>query len=530
MAKPPKPLGNPATFVNVPVDEPGQNQISPPVPEEKPPADQPVVPVQDEQEEERTPHEIWEAKKAFMEGQQYPFTEEEPKADEEKKPEGKSGSPPPPKSDEPKGKGKPAIKRKPVLEAEDIERTVSRAVNDAIDRREPKKPEEPQAKPAEVKHPEGLDLNEEDQEELEVLKKMASLDPKAKDLPDRMLKFWKDEQDYISKWERDHPDEQFDADASDHRAFYAGAPKVSRKEFKAAERRIIGDEVRESIQKEVVEKQVTPALERLQARELYREKSPEIHRETGEGVIRFVGMADDGIGKLMDQEDGGKVLNRDIAAKMQAEDPLAFDVINRQARILETELNELGKATKLGKFYKFRPDYSVDIDGESVYVHAEITNLANRMEEEQLAKPKAKQVWDGKQFITRSQFGQMMGQIDQGPGSVEEKALKRDEVFDRYWFVESGDIRDKLVEVHAAKAKKIITQLRSYTKSQSSKNGKPASQTPGTAATRKPTSSEETEPDNGPPSTSSSADTLANQNAGKNQSESQEELVMKNWA
>lgn len=140
---------------------------------------------------------------------------EKPKAKPEDKPKAdKKEGDEPTDDDEPKPKTKPRTEQ-PVIDTDKLGAAIAKGIEPLIKGREQKEEK------TEDKKPDGPKLTIKQERRVEIfrqLEKMYSDSSEYKGIADRYLSNIKTWDNYVKKWEGDHPNETFDADAPEHAA------------------------------------------------------------------------------------------------------------------------------------------------------------------------------------------------------------------------------------------------------------------------------------------------------------------------
>lgn len=216
-----------------------------------------------------------------------------------------------------KGKKEPKAVKRPEFDpekmAENITAAATKAATDAALR----------AKPSEAPSPTPVDpatlidsLPEEFQEDADVYIEMQRLHPeKHGKLIADLAAYAKTEEDYIRKWKREHPDDEFDPEAKIHDDFYdEHKPKFSKREFKEAERSII-----ERRTEERIEKKYGPKLQELEQQRKTQSITPEIGEAAHTTMEQILTGINPEYAKYADPKE---------LARLKDADPDAMDVVN----------------------------------------------------------------------------------------------------------------------------------------------------------------------------------------------------------
>lgn len=333
--------------------------------------------------------------------------------------------------------GEPAVKpakprRQPaaVPAAEPIDyEKLAEAVGRGVATAAPK-PEKAAEKPAE---PDLSFLTKEERKQLPILREMAKAE-EYKGLDEKFLAAAKSLHDYARKWEEDHPGEEWDPDAEEHKSFIdkinAGidwddtdfllaAAELKANEKTAAALKGTNDKLKEFED----ERATTATLATVQPAAAAEAKRV--------GRSLFTAFGDD-YKDIVDEQ--GRV-NQEAINKVAAADPVAAPIIFNAASQLEMLAAETRRMFSL---FRTVPDGNggvkvVKFDPEQLKVtdltpmQRDIASFAERQEAEMLALPPDKQVDSaGRRFL----------------GSSDYYAIKDDKKRAKFWTFDAGAIND----------------------------------------------------------------------------------------
>lgn len=157
---------------------------------------------------------------------------------------------------------KPSRRRRPEIDPTALAETVAAsATKAAVEAMQSQRRED--AKPTKEAP---IELPEEFKEDEEIYNELAARDPKKYgDIKKRLAEAHRKEQEYIAKWQEDHPDEDFDPDAQEHENFFTrNEVSVSKGDLRAAERSVIRRQVSEEAKEEI--KKVSQPIEESRTR------------------------------------------------------------------------------------------------------------------------------------------------------------------------------------------------------------------------------------------------------------------------
>lgn len=309
--------------------------------------------------------------------------EKEPKPDKKEKaaqePEEKEEKP------EAKAEKKPRGKKKET-EVDPIE--IAQAVGREIARETAKSAKaEPPPPPA----AEPVELPEEFRRDTAVFEEMARLNPKRYGkIKDELARYTKAENDYIAKWEAEHPNEEFDGDSDEHDAFYAKVkPDYDRTDFEAAKESLIEQRITRKAEERVEERMRQREIENEKRREQTSQIKPEVETEMF-GIL----------GKMIEATDPD---NADLAKdwksiqELDQKNPLLADVMVQ----VHNETKPMMEATK-------RLFRGVDKPDPQNPAHAAVFNLISLAEQE-IARMPVRERYDdsGRLFATQEDYARM---------------------------------------------------------------------------------------------------------------------------
>jgi hypothetical protein len=394
----------------------------------------------------------------------------EPKAEEkpaepvaEKKDEPKPDDKPPeakvePAKEEPKEKKKPKAKiEERKVEVQPIEPDIDQVAEKVAEKL--KKGETP----PETKDP-YASYPKEDRVVLERLAWLSQNDPsfKGRDLAAETVKFWKSEQEYIDRWQAQHPDEKFETNADEHRAFYARhEPDVSEDALTnaAIDMRV---EQRTKIIEEKARKEQDSRLSQIEANEAMRHAESAIIESVHGAVSEMITTAVPAFSTIIGEN--GQITDA-VLKKMEDEDPVAVEIINKEAQALQVRIQELSTVMYCGKYYRFDPRNPV---------HADILVAGDRLEKAILAKPTDEQLADGRRFMARADYQKHIAEINSRTASVQAKREAIDKFVDRVWTVGLDEIKAVLVHQSAKNVSGILELVDKRTKHLESKKASAA--------------------------------------------------------
>jgi hypothetical protein len=321
-----------------------------------------------------------------------------------------------------------------------------------------------------------IELTEEDKERLEVLTFMGSTNPQYADLADRTRTFWKKEDEYRIKWEKENPAREYDPEASEHAEFYeTHEPQVDDRQLKKAEKLMVEDRIEKRLERKNEEKR---RIEK--EKELQQSEAGKIKDVADDSIVSMITQVDPDAAKHL-EKDGKTVLSEESWAKLEEEDPGA-------AEILKEEGDYLGRVvTELERLNRYQDTYHPSTENP-LHVHITQEDL-QRKHEEILANQKLQD-------------------------TEKRKALKA--LDGKYWTLQPEHVKALLIGKHQKRAQQKLSKMRKIEerykkKYSSSATATPPRQEPAPAPAPTPTPAPATPtpaPRHKPPTTATSADRL----------------------
>ncbi len=402
-----------------------------------------------------------------------------------------------------------------ALDDDDIEAVADRVA----DRLKPK--EEKKEKPDPFAGFEGRD-----RAQLEALRFLGETDArfKGRDLASETVKFWQKEQEYISAWEAKNPGETFDPLDSAHAGFYrANEPQgVTDEDISDAKVEMRVDKRAQEIEQKVERKahdRMEKRLQPLERKEIIQEKAPLIKQSINAAVAELVaGVAPEAMGESKD-------LTKEVVDKLEAEDPIAVELISEESKALNIRVREIENMRHLGSHFEFDEKLKVKIGDQVVQPHTEILETAIDLEEKILEQPEANRVFEGKQFVTRDERLKQIQRIQKSDLPAEDKDRRISAFLNRTWCIELDDIRAAFVANSVRRVNKTLALV---------KKGRVPAETKAAKSAEKPAAPEvpeEKEKTGKKPAPSSAAesDIVHTRVPGVLESESNAEKIRKAW-
>lgn len=239
-------------------------------------------------------------------------------------------------------------------------------------------------------------------EDAETYLEMSRIMPdKYAELPRKLMDYAKIEEQYISKWQREHPGERFDPEADEHEAWYdENTPDFDTKDFKKAERSIIRREVASEIEGEF-----KPQIEELKASRKAQEVQPVIVKESMTALAEILAGVKEDYAEL-----AGKP---EELSKLQETDPVGAEVAAQVAeRTLPLVRAAIALHTGTESYNQHNP------------AHGEVYQLILQAEERLARIPPSERLDpENRQFLRREEYVKL---------SKHEQA--------RYWYIGQPEI------------------------------------------------------------------------------------------
>jgi hypothetical protein len=442
-------------------------------------------------------------------------------AEEAKKAEAKK------KADEDKAKADEAARvaakknekpKRPVLDADAIADAVERGTSAAVRAIEAEKPK-PAAPAVLVVDDAEKSLSDADREDLAMIRRIETADPKRAGLGAKFLAYTKKVEDYRRKFETDNPGESFNPNDERHNAFYAAnEPDVSAEEL-AREREAA--RVDEIVTKRLAErsKPLDEKLAKLEEKEKadqmqarLRELAPAAVKAKAEGILSLIQSVDAEAAKLLMDDKGNFAVTQATLDKLEEHDPWLKAEFEHSGRVVARSIEEIHKINdpdmqRLG--YSFDPAKN--------QVHNHIASVALDAERTLLAGPATARVRDGKEFVTAQQWHALMN-------GTKGDAAKVREIETRHWTLNPSDLEYLVAGYEAGRIQAKAQELDKIVALRAKRGGKTEQQ---------PTPKTETEVEREArgrrkfPNTASATDRVPDPEAAKKPSESFAEQAIK---
>lgn len=292
------------------------------------------------------------------------------------------------------------------------------------------------------------DFNEQDRQVLEAAAKLqGSPKFKGRDLVAATKDFWKKEADYIAAWEAksENAGEEFNVSDPVHAAFYKrNQPPYSDAELATASEQVKRDVLKREVLADI-KREIEPQQKQQAAQDAYRQHAPAINQSVIDGVTAMVAESSPEFKKLMTGSDHQLSINPEILQKMEDADPVALVHIDNEAHILRAKISELETLDRLGEHVQPNINLRVKTPAGYVMPHLEIMEAGTALEDAVSKLPRADQLHEGKQFITRGELASRRNDIFQSSGLIDQKQAALQALDRKYWYITSSDIKAKFV-------------------------------------------------------------------------------------
>lgn len=362
----------------------------------------------------------------------------------------------------------------------------------------------------------GFELSPEDQRDYPVICFMAHKNAsKYGTLPGQFLEFAKKHYEYVKKWEAEHEGDEYDAEAKEHAAFYAGQPVIDPSEI---------DEFRIKLE---VAKEMQPVIEEREKEEdakieqtNFERMLPKIVQNVSRQVVTMVDEVDPELGKLLRDDKGGYRIDPAAEAAVEAADPIAYPILKEiQMKELVPLIGELEKLAIPGTKYRLDPN----APGAQGPLHERIARYQMETEQAILELPEADRgMPEGRKFSTHADLLKKKNAVMRSNATAADKEAEIEKLDREFYTLTVDDLQEIIRDDLVAKGKRLIAQANAAAERKYGKrvpnepptpptNGQPAA----VAAPPEPASAPSAPPVNPnprprPPSLSSGADVVPN--------------------
>ncbi len=293
-----------------------------------------------------------------------------------------------------------------------------------------------------------VELTPKNREIIEAMTYLGNKDPRYATLAERTLEFiQKTEKEYIEKWQKDHPDEEYDPKDKQHDEFYdKHEPQFDEEALDAA---------RKDMEKEALLAQTRDETDRkLRAERAQTEEIERRKTEAGAVEAAATDAAIEMVKQIVPEADkyftvDGKVVLTDEAWEKFAEDhPAMADDLRDEAEFLGRKMKELERLNRYQKTYP--PD-------QANALHRAIGQLLIASEDKILELPPAKQVHNRRTFITQAQYGEKYNAIvSNKKATPDQKRESLRQLAGSTWMLSQADMRQLLIDQHVKRSQKIV--------------------------------------------------------------------------
>lgn len=362
----------------------------------------------------------------------------------------------------------------------------------------------PTPTPAPPAIPPALEMIPEDAEDYRVLQFLEGVNPNYRGKANQYQEWLKVGYAYQDKWLGDHPDEQFDPNADEHKAFYAANPcPVTPKEVDNGRIEMLAEAAAE---RKYLER-VKPDLDRQEVEKVWQKARPQVDRNVCQSVVDMVEAARPDLAKHLRDANGQPNLSAEAVNIVDAADPIAKSILDEIAENqLVPMVTELEKNGVKDLKYRLNPANNA--------IHAQIDGYRAALEEEIQKLPADQQLRDGRLFTTISRFEALKKAIEDGPGARAEKDQRLADLSNSRWCPTIDDLKGFIVDHLAELAHNRIEKIDGMAK-RKYPNGAPQPPAPVQPPPEPPAPLPTPAASRGrPPSISSGADVVTTQNPG----------------
>lgn len=228
-----------------------------------------------------------------------------------------------------------------------------------------------------------IQIDEDTEITLEVLKELESINPKYKGKRNEYVRWLREVDKYQVGWEKEHPEEQFDPDAPEHDHIFQREPMPPKRDYLAAEGSY-KDRLNPRRQAELDE--LRRENQKLTAKQVEQEIAPIVFNENRRLVGHVLGSIDPDYAKAGDTQES--------LVKLSEEDPGAFAILQQATS------SAIPFVTETVKLFDAR---GTKFDNQNP-VHQEILAFAMDMERLIMQKPPTKQIKDGKPYLPMAEY------------------------------------------------------------------------------------------------------------------------------
>ena len=267
---------------------------------------------------------------------------------------------------------------------------------------------------------------------------MAKSDPgKYGSKPQEFLDFVKKAYAYQDEWLAAHADQEFKWEDTEHAAWWdQNSPEFDRDAM---------DDARVDMRaEEKWQQKMQPILEKEQAEKAWEKAAPEISNRVVSQVVNMVDMVNPELAKLLRDDKGRPDLRPEAAAKVDAADPIAYEVCDNEARFLIPLITELEKTGVPGLNHK--------LDARNP-VHRTLLQRVRAAEEDIANAPPEDQMFGGKRFATVAEMQRLRNQIESSNDTPERKESRMADLEATRTCLTIEDLVAILTEESAARAK-----------------------------------------------------------------------------
>ncbi len=278
---------------------------------------------------------------------------------------------------------------------------------------------------------------------------------KGKNLIGQTKAFWKAEEDYRRQWQKDNPGQKYKHDDEEHAEFYKEhLPEYDERDLASAQEAIRQSEIEQRVE-ERLQKRLAPTLNRIEADRAIREHAPRIAASAEEAVVELVKSVP-AFKEILG--DAGR-LDDDLIDKLAVADEKAVEIVNEEAERLALQVEHLERLHRLGHIEPPNPHLRVKTEGGPIAPYQDILDAAGAMEDKILSLPKAEQIENGKQFITRNDRRLRREEITRSRLPDAEKQRRLTQIDRTTWTLAPEMVRKRLINDSVKRVGKLLGRL-----------------------------------------------------------------------
>lgn len=306
-------------------------------------------------------------------------------------------------------------------------------------------------------------LSKLEEENVEILKHMESMNPKATGIADEYKGFLDRFDAYRTKWEKENPDKKFRSKDEEHQEFIAANyPDIDDGEFRLAERDLIRKQASEEAKREA-RREVDGATRKQSIAAREHEFEAVAERSVSDLISSVGGPVEEILGK---DESGKITVDKDALKKIRENNPQVADILSEEAEQLKVMVSELAKFAA-DPSYEMNASKSVVLKetGKKFYPHAALDEFISSFQDQLLRMPPEKTMLNGRRLISAEDYQDMVEKIQSSKASDKEKKKAKARMDSTYYILDEEYYRIGLVTQHAGWAKNRIDRIAKYASS-----------------------------------------------------------------